>query len=342
MIARHLPRGQSCSYRVTMTTAVGVPPSLEDAQRASDAIGAADPNVTRVMVFGSVSRGDARPESDINLMVLCSVVGEEERQALLVRARRAAGEAVPERKVDITVREVPLWEHFSARVSASFDALIQPDLKPLFSRSGELCPHSDYDLGDMPRDNADVAADWLEMSANHLWTLAAELRSVPGGIALRAEAIAEGHVDLAEDRRVGDLENLVADAQMSMALAIRSVAAAAHGINLAQEFDFDRLLARLPGPDGDLIAAALDPLREGDGSIPLLFDPDQEHGEPTPDLAARHVEAAVEVAGIAAGALQRVTVDHGRADAAAGIALHQADQLSQTPRTSAYIATGEP
>lgn len=52
----------------------------------ADRIRAAVPEVAEVLLFGSRARGDARPDSDVDLVLI--VPGEPDRRSVAVRARR--------------------------------------------------------------------------------------------------------------------------------------------------------------------------------------------------------------------------------------------------------------
>lgn len=51
-------------------------PTLSDARRAADAIARARPDVALVMLYGSVARGEATEDSDIDLAVVLNDLGD--------------------------------------------------------------------------------------------------------------------------------------------------------------------------------------------------------------------------------------------------------------------------
>lgn len=66
-----------------------------------DVVAGFDP--VRVIVFGSVARGEAGPESDLDLLVLFEVLDSAERRRLMGRIRTAISAPVP---IDVLVAEV--------------------------------------------------------------------------------------------------------------------------------------------------------------------------------------------------------------------------------------------
>ena len=97
---------------------VSIAPELADARRAAAAL--ADAGVARVVLFGSVARGDATERSDIDLMAIYDdldyAVRWETRCALKPLAESAAGYPV-----DVVVTDRPEWKVRTTHVSTSFE-----------------------------------------------------------------------------------------------------------------------------------------------------------------------------------------------------------------------------
>lgn len=70
-----------------------------------DVVGAFDPS--RVIVFGSVARGEDRGDSDLDLLVLFDDLIAGDRRRLMAQIRRAIGAPIP---IDISVASVSEYE----------------------------------------------------------------------------------------------------------------------------------------------------------------------------------------------------------------------------------------
>ena len=75
------------------------------------------------MLFGSVARGDARLESDIDLVAVFDDIDYGDRLSLQMGLMAAAEEAVG-RRVEVHVTDWPEWRRRSEDVAASFEARI--------------------------------------------------------------------------------------------------------------------------------------------------------------------------------------------------------------------------
>ncbi len=106
-------------------------PRLDDAQRAAAALGGA--GASRVLVYGSVARGDQRPGSDIDLVAIFDDLDYDKRlevkQDLCERAGEAAGH-----EVNVHPTDWPEWTMRTQNVSSSFEAHIAADAVTLWDR----------------------------------------------------------------------------------------------------------------------------------------------------------------------------------------------------------------
>lgn len=100
---------------------VTVAPTMDDARRAAEELIAA--GAGRVLLFGSLARGEQRGASDIDLVAVYDDLDYAERArrrcALERRARSASGF-----DVDVIVTDLPEWTVRSERVPASVEARI--------------------------------------------------------------------------------------------------------------------------------------------------------------------------------------------------------------------------
>ena len=94
-------------------------PTIEDARRAAEALAAV--GVGRVVLFGSVARGEATEHSDVDLVAIYDDIDYSKRGAIAVpteaAARAAAGCAV-----DVLVTDRPEWKMRTTRVRTSLEA----------------------------------------------------------------------------------------------------------------------------------------------------------------------------------------------------------------------------
>jgi predicted nucleotidyltransferase len=79
-------------------------------QEAARLLRDAAPNAARILVFGSYARGDASPDSDVDLLVIES--GNIDRRAEMVRLRRVLSPLrIPVDVLVVSAKEVEEWGH---------------------------------------------------------------------------------------------------------------------------------------------------------------------------------------------------------------------------------------
>ena len=108
-------------------------PTIDDARRAGQAL--TDAGAREVMVFGSVAKGEARPYSDIDLVVVFDDLGYRMRRDTAYALEDLAADAVGQ-PVDVWLTDVPEWAAQN-RCAASFAAAIRADLMPVAVRRGD-------------------------------------------------------------------------------------------------------------------------------------------------------------------------------------------------------------
>ena len=148
------------------------PPTLEDAERAAAALVGA--GAGRVVLFGSVARGEATERSDIDLVAIFDDLdyGERwERRCELMRlAADAAGHAV-----DVSVTDRAEWAMRTSRVLTSFEGRAARDGVVLVDRPAAV----DVDWGkEMVRPGSDYEEAFyrLETARDALGSLLHHLR----------------------------------------------------------------------------------------------------------------------------------------------------------------------
>lgn len=93
-------------YDRGMVTIATVPPRIENAEKAAEAIAAQ--GVSQVMLFGSIARGDAGPDSDIDLVAIHDDLDYSIRRQKAEEPARLAS-AVTRRRVFVHVTDWPEW-----------------------------------------------------------------------------------------------------------------------------------------------------------------------------------------------------------------------------------------
>ena len=106
----------------------GDAPTLDDAQRAADALMAC--GARRVLLFGSLARGEQREHSDIDLVAEFADMEYRQRHKLEARLRQAASAACGY-SVDVIATDQPEWRIQTERVTKSFASAICEDVAVL-------------------------------------------------------------------------------------------------------------------------------------------------------------------------------------------------------------------
>ena len=114
----------------------GRPPNRSDAERAAAALMSA--GVSRVVLFGSVARGEATGRSDIDLVAVYDDMDYGKRFALERELSALAGDEAG-RRVDVFATDRPEWKMRSERLSTSLESWIARDGVVLADRgAGEV------------------------------------------------------------------------------------------------------------------------------------------------------------------------------------------------------------
>ena len=147
---------------------------MSEARRAAQAVAAARPDVVRVMLFGSVARGEADEASDIDLMVVFDDLGDYTgRREIRDRLAEAVRDSTP-CSVDLHVTDLPEWKVRTEQVSASFEASIVDDLVTLVERPVRRRPEWEKPLR-RPATNLEEAGSRFRDVARQLRSLNREM-----------------------------------------------------------------------------------------------------------------------------------------------------------------------
>ena len=230
-------------------TTVGIAPGRADAERAAVALAGA--GVGRVVLFGSVARGDATEWSDIDLMAIYDDLdyGErwERRCELAGLAGRAAGFPV-----DVSVTDRAEWRMRTTRVRTSFECRAARDGVVLVDRPAAV--GVDWDK-EMVRPHSDYAeaVKRLEETRDALRGLLRHLRPDPDE--------QDAQDDNVQAWILGRLRRGCGEAHMAVELAVKAL------IHLESDpdqpawgHDIGKLCARLSEPRRRVLSVLLEPL----------------------------------------------------------------------------------
>ena len=212
------------------------PPTVEEARAAAAAIGAAHPDVARVMLFGSVARGEAVSDSDIDLVVLLDDLGDYRDRGWLARRLADAARTAASHRVDVQLSDLVEWKTRTGHVSSSFEASLAGELISLLQRE----PRTEPDWGKpMSRaaTNLAEATNRCRDLRDHLQQLTERL--IPGRYEAAAEDSARREEYLRNRRRF--VCGYAADV---IELAVKTVITVA-GISPAHRHDIGELLKQV-------------------------------------------------------------------------------------------------
>lgn len=127
-----------------------VVPTVAEAERAAKVV--ADAGAGRVLLFGSVARGEAHPHSDIDLMVIYDNLDYARRQDITMELEDLARAEVG-CSVDVHLTDRPEWKMRTELVATSFESRVKAYALLLVDREpGEVIwdkamvmPKSDYE-----------------------------------------------------------------------------------------------------------------------------------------------------------------------------------------------------
>ena len=204
-------------------------PSMADARRAARAV--AVDGVSRVLLFGSLARGEQTPDSDIDLVAIFDDLDYSTRWARKVLLQRLAADAAG-RPVDVRVTDWPEWAVRTERVTTSFERAVAADAVVLWHAEPRDVhwgkeiglPATDHDeavasLGhaqdalarlqnNMALSVAETDALGDRDAAGYLWAAAVRLRSVCSEAQLAAENALKALIHRRGERKPGLTHNL--------------------------------------------------------------------------------------------------------------------------------------
>ena len=265
-------------------------PGRVDAERVAAALAGA--GVGRVVLFGSVARGDATERSDIDLMAIYDDLDYGERWERRCELAGLAGRAV-EFPVDVSVTDRAEWRMRTTRVATSFECLAARDGVVLVDRPAAVDVDWNKEMV-VPDSDYEEAVKRLEETRDALRGLLRHLRPDPDE--------QDAQDDNVQAWILGRVRRGCGEAHMAVELGVKAL------IHLESDpdqpawgHDIGKLCARLPEPHRRALYALLEPLG-ADEITPWRTD--AVYGsdiDATPEMLEDLARTACRVASYAAG-----------------------------------------
>ena len=315
---------------------------MDDARLAAEAV-SADARVGRVLLFGSVARGEAARRSDIDLMVVVAdSCDDEEMRRLEAAAGRAARGAV-DWPVDVVLRRRSAFEHMARNVSASLEADIAGHAVVVYqgvSDSGEIDPDI---LEGVPRDSIELAGEQAKSA----------VRSV-GGIEAEIDGISNQEAKIAAGENAGEVRQMryariLEASHMVLEQCFRAVSSAVDERSLGTRHELDAYLEAMgDSAEKKALAGAVAGIRNSGEELrtwrltSYTMALDEWQQEMTAKNASAHIAAAVECARIAAACIAARATEASPAAAMAATLAGAADSLDARPHSAEELERGAP
>lgn len=231
-------------------------PDLAAARRAAARL--VDAGVGRVLVFGSVARGDATEDSDIDLVAIFDDLGDystrfKQRCALEAKAREVTG--CP---VDVMVTDAPEWAARTAKVPCSVEARLAGHAIELADVGSHADIDWDKEIG-LPADPTAELASRFEEMFDAAMELEKQLQPSQG----EADALDADHRRRQEDKRF-------ASAMSQVHLIVESAAKATYIIDVRTAPPWKHDIAELLANQSDPIRQAFYTLAGADLDLDVL------------------------------------------------------------------------
>ena len=219
-----------------MSTRLMAPPSMRDAKAAAGAL-AATRGVSEILVFGSVARGEAGPESDIDLVAIHDNLDYSTRREMSEQLRTIASEAAGHR-VFVYVTDWPEWVRRSTEVSTSLEHSITADTVSLYHRDPNGVRWG-KEIG-RPATDREEALGRLDNALRALLALQGHLQMSLG----ERSALEDRDTGYYLHAISGRMSRLCAQAHMAMGTSLKALIHL-EGTRPARTHDLDRLLRAL-------------------------------------------------------------------------------------------------
>lgn len=216
---------------------------MADAKKVAEAV--VSEEVSEVLVFGSVARGEAGTDSDIDLVAVYDDLDYSTRWERSTELGRLASAAAG-RRVFVYVTDWPEWTRRAAEVSSSLERAVAGYAVALHRR-----PPNGVSWGKeigKPATDREEAAARLDNARRALFGVATHLPMGPE----ERYALEDGDPGYYVFRMRDRLCALCADAQMAMETGLKALIHLG-GIRPARTHDLGRLLGALPAARGDVL-----------------------------------------------------------------------------------------
>ena len=266
-------------------------PDLAAARRAAAAV--ADAGAGQVVLFGSVARGQATRNSDIDLIAIYDDVDYSQRRGLARELTRLA-EAASGHRVDVMVTDQPEWKVRTEEVHASLECTV--------AREGIILVARPLNRVDWNKQILIPVTDYQEAIALLGWA-AVDLKCLP--LHLRpGHAESQSSGELAHDLQQIRLERVLQDAYTAIGASIRALIHLVADPCLRSTVGCRSLVglcSQLPEPHRRVLSRMVEPLSTRAGHLYRVTKKGEDHDERIPpEFAALLVRTACRVAAYAA------------------------------------------
>ena len=289
----------------------------------------------KVVLFGSVARGEAGEDSDIDLLVIVNDRPEALGGAMSIFERAAKGQVGC--GVDVVVRTPAEWEHMRAKVHSSIEHYAEADGRTVLVASDIKEPVCD-NISRMPADDIGNAAFEAAAVTGELGNLCNAIR-----------ATAESEARLVDDsdetraqRRRNRYSEMLQDCHMAIERSLAAVRAAVDHQDYRSGHDLIKGISELGhSSERAAVIRAISPAYSPDGTLKVWRRSPYIHRDPnyveemTAERVADWIKAAVDCGRVVAEILdQRAsTTDQRSAVPELRQAINWADELDTEPNS---------
>ena len=327
------------------------PATVDDVQRAaSHAVVVEDPRVESVLVFGSVARGEATGESDVDVIVVVSDHVSDNDRWLLDSAlsNHFDGVGCP---VDLMLRRRSEFDHMVNVVTASVEHYVMGDAVCVYETNDRAAPSGN--IGLMPRNNLAVALNDAATMVDVLASLTARINQISRDEAeteadVRAVGGSQAEINQATAQdRTGRYKSMLQDAHMVIEQALRATTAAVDNESLGKGHDLHKLLPRMADTaEKQALTEVLDPLFDSDGEtktwrvVDYTDHVDEWIREITAENTLKHVTAATRCGWLVLSTLEQHASNEPRYQNVANRLSRRLGKLEPLAQTVTDIETG--